>query len=82
MTQQKKGNIKVSEKTSCRGGRKARQCHISFKKKRLFQKQSIKVLMADRDQASGVWKKLPVSKHCHREEGPIARGSNEIFKKI
>lgn len=34
MTQQKKGNIKVSEKSSCWDWRKARQCHISFKKKR------------------------------------------------
>ena len=40
------------------------------------------MLMVGRNQASGVWKKLPVSKHCHRDEGPVARGSNEIFKKF
>lgn len=38
--------------------------------------------MVGRNQASGVWKKLPVSKHCYRDEGPVARGSNEIFKKF
>lgn len=33
MTQQKRGSINVSERTSYRGGRKAGQCHIMASKK-------------------------------------------------
>lgn len=64
------------------GGKQDSVTPVSKRKDCFKNKGAFKVLMADRDQASGVWKKLPVSKHCHRDEGPIARGSNEIFKKF
>lgn len=59
-----------------------KQDSVTSVSKRKEIQRYIKVLMVGRDQASGVWKKLPVSKHCHRDEGPVTRGSNEIFKKF